>query len=94
MFNFENCAIPTSNGVEVPVNKQETAKMIFENMDAIFTELSCQINLIEAAVYGQKLKNEDAREPADECILGTLNRQRNMAEQLLKTAVHIREGLW
>ena len=93
-MNFENCSIPTLNGAEVPVNKQETAKMIFENMDAILDELSGQINSIEAAVYGKKLKNEDAREPADECILGTLNRQRNMAEQLLKTAVHIREGLW
>lgn len=94
MLNFENCSIPTSNGVEIPVNKQETAKMIFENMDAILDELSCHVNSIEAAVYGQKLKNEDAREPADECILGTLNRQRNKAEEILKTVIHIREGLW
>lgn len=94
MFNFENCAIPNSNGVEIPVNKQETAKMIFENMDAILDELSGHVNSIEAAVYGQKLKNEDAREPADECILGTLNRQRNKAEEILKTVIHIREGLW
>lgn len=94
MLNFENCSIPTSNGVEIPVNKQETAKMIFENMDAILDELSGQINSIEAALYGQKLKNEDVREPVDECILGTLNRQRNKAEEILKTVIHIREGLW
>ena len=94
MFNFENCSMPISNVVENPVNKQETAKMIFENMDAILDELSGHVNSIEAAVYGQKLKNEDAREPVDECILGTLNMQRNKAEEILKTVIHIREGLW
>ena len=94
MLNFENCTIPNSNGVEIPVNKQETAKMIFENMDAILDELSGQISSIEASLYGQQLKNEDAKEPADECILGTLNRQRNKAEEILKTVIHIREGLW
>lgn len=94
MLNFENCAIPTSNGVEIPVNEpRETAKSILENMDAILKELSAELRRIENAIYAPK-PIEDAKEAPDECLLETLNRQRNTAEQLLKLAVHIREGLW
>ena len=74
--------------------KPETAKSILEHTDAILNELKNQLSSIESAIYSPKPKNEDGREPMDECILGTLNRQRNKAEEILKTAIHIREGLW
>lgn len=90
MLNFENCSVPTTNGVNVP---RETAKSILENMDAILKELSAELRRIDDAIYAPT-PLEDAKETADDCMLDTLNRQRNMAEQLLKTAVHIREGLW
>lgn len=72
---------------------RETAKSILENMDAILKELSAELRRIENAIYAPK-PIEDAKEAPDECLLETLNRQRNTAEQLLKLAVHIREGLW
>ena len=94
MLNFENCSIPTSNGVEIPVNEpRETAKSLLENMDAILKELSAELRRIEGAIYAP-MPLEDAKDASDECMLETLKRQRNMAGQLLKTAVHIREGLW
>lgn len=90
MLNFENCSIPTTNSVNEP---RETAKSILENMDAILKELSAELRRIDDAIYAPK-PLEDAKDAHDECMLETLNRQRNTAEQLLKLAVHIREGLW
>ena len=72
----------------------ENAKSILENMDAILNELQSQLSSIESAIFSPKPSNKDGREPMDECMLGTLNRQRNKAEEILKTAIHIREGLW
>ena len=74
--------------------KPETAKSILENMDAILKELGSELRRIDGAIYSPNNDGSDANEPRDECMLGTLNRQRNMAEYLLKLAVHIREGLW
>ena len=68
--------------------------MILENMDAILNEMENQLGLIDAAIYSPKPKNGEVKEPMDECMLATLNRQRNKAEAILKTAIHIREGLW
>lgn len=75
-------------------NKPETAKSILENMDAILKELGTELRLIDNAIYSPSNDGSDVNEPRDECMLGTLNRQRNMAESMLKLAVHIREGLW
>lgn len=73
--------------------KQETAKSILESMDAIINEIGNVLDLIERGIYSPKpMKEQD--EPHDECILGTLNRQRNAMGRLLRVAVHIREGLW
>ena len=90
MLNFENCSVPTTNGVNEP---RETAKSILENMDAILKELSEELRRIDDAIYAPS-PLEDAKDASDECLLETLNRQRNMAGRLLKTAVHIRDGLW
>lgn len=77
----------------VEVQKQEPAKMILENIDAILNELANELDRIDSAIYSPK-PFEDRIEPKDESMLETLNRQRSTAEALLKLAVHIREGLW
>ena len=85
MMNINACA----GGLEKP----ESAKTILENMDAILKELASELVRIDSAIYSPR-PGDEKKEPKDECMLGTLNRQRNMAEGLLKLAVHIREGLW
>lgn len=74
------------------MEKAEPAKAILENMDAILKELGSELVRIDSAIYSPR-PFEDGSEPRDECMLGTLNRQRNTAEALLKLAIHIREGL-
>lgn len=75
------------------MQKPESAKTIMENMDAILKELGNELVRIDSAIYSPR-PFEEKSEPKDECMLETLNRQRNTAEALLKLAVHIREGLW
>ena len=74
--------------------KPETAKSILENMDAILKELGSELRRIDDAIHSPSNAGCDANEPQDECLLETLNRQRNQAESLLRIAMHIREGLW
>lgn len=76
------------------VVKQESAKVILTNTDEILRELENQLEAIESAIFSPSPKDSDGRDPQDECMLTILNIQRNMAERLLKIAVHIREGLW
>lgn len=90
MLDFNNAMIPTENAANPEI---EPAKVILENTDAILKALSGELARIEEAIFSPKPCKE-TKEPADECLLGTLNRQRNVAEELLRTAVHIREGLW
>ena len=85
-----------TNMIAVPgadMQKPESAKTILENMDAILKELASELVRIDSAIYSPEPCVERS-EPQDECMLATLNRQRNTAEALLKIAVHIREGLW
>lgn len=77
----------------VGMDKPEPAKVILENMDAILKELKSELERIDSAIYSSE-PLEKISEPKDECILVTINRQRDTAEALLKIAVHIREGLW
>lgn len=72
----------------------EPVKTILENMDAILKELGAELRRIDDAIYSPENDGCDVTEPRDECLLGTLNRQRDLAASLLRTAVHIREGLW
>ena len=76
--------------------KPETAKAILENMDAILKELFNELRRIDNAIYSPKNDESgtDLNEPKQECFLGTLDRQRTVADALLHLAVHIREGLW
>ena len=89
-MNFEDLACTTERSETRP----EPAKSILENMDAILKELSGELIRINDAIYSTSHDRCDVSEPEDECFLGTLNRQRNLAESLLKIAIHIREGLW
>lgn len=75
------------------MGKAEPAKAILENMDVILKDLGSELVRIESAIYSP-MPCEERSEPRDECILETLNRQRNKAVDLLNLAVHIREGLW
>ena len=74
--------------------KPKPAKAILEEMDGILKELATELRRIDDAIYSPKNVGENANEPKQECFLGTLDRQRNVAEDLLHLAVHIREGLW
>ena len=88
-MNFENSTCTERSEVKI-----ESAKSILENMDAILNELGNELRQIDDAIHSPGKVERDATEPQDECLLGTLNRQRHIAEKLLETAVHIREGLW
>lgn len=90
-MNFENLACTEQSETKTPI---EPAKAILENMDVILNELGNELKRIDDAIYSPGKVECDVNEPRDECLLGTLCRQRNAAESLLKTAVHIREGLW
>lgn len=88
-MNIENltCAEPRE------IISTEPAKQILENMDVILKELGDELRRIDGAIYSPSNDKNVVSEPQEECLLGTLNRQRNLAESLLKIAVHIREGL-
>lgn len=77
--------------------KPETAKSVLEEMDGILKELCDELRRIDDAIYSPKNVGcaDDSNKPApQECLLGTLNRQRLVAKASLDLAVHIREGLW
>lgn len=88
-MNFENVAC-----TERSEPKAETVKSILENMDTILKEMGTELRHIEGAIYSPSNDGCDANEPRDECLLGMLNRQRNLMGSLLKIVRHIREGLW
>ena len=75
----------------------EPAKSILENMDAILKELGTELRRIDDVIYSPSNVNSnsvcDVNDQQDDCLLQTLGRHRNLAESLLKIAVHIREGL-
>lgn len=92
MTNFNYGEMPTC---EPRDTKPQTVKSILENMDVLLTELSDELRRIDDAIYSPKSEGTvDSDEPKQECFLGTLNRQRNVAQALLDRAIHIREGLW
>lgn len=74
--------------------KIEPVKVILEDIDSILKELGNELDRIDEAIYSPGLKENAVSDPMNECMLGALNRQRSVAKNLLKTAVHIREGLW
>lgn len=88
-MNFENVGCTEPNKTIT-----EPAKAILENIDAILKELATELCMIEDAIHGKELVDEGKNEPVNDCLLNTLNRQRNTAENLLKKVRHIREGLW
>lgn len=90
-MNFENLSCAERSET---MTTFEPAKSILENMDAILKELGNELRRIEDAIYSPSNTGCDVSEPQDDCLLSTLGRQRDLAEILLKIAVHIREGLW
>ena len=81
---------------DVSENKPETVKSILESMEDVLKELYNQLRMIDDAIYSPK-NGENSKaldDPKQECLLGTLTRQRNIADAVLHLAVHIREGMW
>lgn len=76
------------------LSSTEPAKEMLENMDVILTELGQELVRIDSAIYSPRVAEERKNDPVNECLLGTLNRQRATAQKLLDLAIHIREGLW
>ena len=93
-MNFENLACTERSETKAV----EPAKSILENMDAILKELGTELRRIDDDIYSPSNVNSnsvcDVNDQQDDCLLQTLGRQMNLAESLLKIAVHIREGLW
>lgn len=74
---------------------RETAMEIIENIAAILNETKNQVDLIDMAIYGNRVEETTTNEmPPKPPILVILEQQREIAEDILKSAVHIREGLW
>ena len=91
-MNFENLACTERR--ETNPEPVEPVKSILENMDDILKELGDELRRIDEAIYSPSNAARDVSEPQDECLLGTLIRQRHLADSLLGIAIHIREGLW
>lgn len=75
---------------------RETAIDIMSNLSVILNEIKNQVDLIDAAIYGNRVEdsttvNEMPQRPP---MLMILRQQRDFAENILKSIVHIREGLW
>lgn len=74
---------------------RETAKDIILNLEEILNEIKAQVDLIESAIYGNKLAETNAKEESPiPPMLMMLRQQRDFAEDILKIIMHIREGLW
>ena len=74
---------------------REKALDIISNLSAILTEIKNQVDSIDSAIYGKKVEETTAKEaPSMPPILMILRQQRDFAEDILKSIVHIREGLW
>lgn len=92
MLDFTNASI--SSGTVEP--KRETVKDILDNMGSILAELEHTINMISDAVYqGNTVAEEPKNEPCcDPPMIVMMTMQRDMAEDLLKKTVKIKEVLW
>lgn len=75
---------------------RETAIDIMSNLSGILTEIKNQVDLIDAAIYGKRVEDAIASDekPQRPPMLMILRQQRDFAESILKSIVHIREGLW
>lgn len=92
MLDFTNASI-SGGAVE---QKLETAKGILDNMGDILTELEHMVDMISDAVYqGKTVAEEPKNEPSyDPPMITMMTMQRDMAEDLLKKVVKIKEVLW
>lgn len=74
---------------------RETAIEIMSNLSGILHEIKNQVDLINSAIYGNRGGETTAEEkPPTPPMLMILRQQRDFAEDILKSIVQIREGLW
>lgn len=88
--------IKCDNSVEEP--KRETAKELIEDMGAILDQLNNQVRMISDAIYrggncnqGNVETNEPKGMPP---LIFIIQEQRDVAREVLKEVVKIREALW
>ena len=82
----------------VEEQRRETVKELLENMGEILVELNNNVRMISDAVYrggNRKTVEEVHKEPEDmPPIIAIMQRQRDLAEEILKEVARIREALW
>ena len=75
--------------------QRETAKDTILNLSEILTEIKKQVDSIDSAIYGNRPAEATAKEePSMPPMLVMLRQQRDFAEDILRSIIHIREGLW
>ncbi|MBQ1296562.1 MAG: hypothetical protein IIY21_21130 [Clostridiales bacterium] len=98
----EECEMFYGMGREIVRNEimrdnepRETAMEIITNLAAILDEIKHQVDSIDMAIYGNRVEDSTTNEkPPKPPMLVILEQQREIAEDILKSIVHIREGLW
>jgi len=75
---------------------RETAMEIMSNLSGILTEIKNQVGLINSAIYGNVVEDATTANemPPTPPMIMILRQQRDFAEDILKSIVQIREGLW
>ena len=69
-------------------NNEESVKDILKNNDYLLNETRSVLGLIEEAIFGPSMP------AAHTSLLMTMLRQRSAMEDILHTAMRIKEGLW
>lgn len=77
-------------------NNEESVKDILKNNDYLLNETRSVLGLIEEAIFGPSMQKDKSEQPpaADTSLLMTMRRQRSAMEDILHTAMRIKEGLW
>lgn len=91
MSYYETTCEPTPVQVE-----EESVKDILKNNDYLLNETRSVLGLIEEAIFGPSVQKDKSEMPpaADTSLLMTMRRQRSAIEDILNTAMRIKEGLW
>lgn len=82
--------------VDTEKRNEESVKDILKNTDCLLNEARSVLGLIEGAVFGPSVQKDERPETvsADISLLMTMRRQRSAVEDILNTAMRIKEGLW
>ncbi len=98
MNEYVTSVYPRQQEFEYPIEgpRTETAKQIIENMGCILFEINNTVDGLKTGIISPdsvQVQN-NTREPKEESLLDTMRRQRDLAEEILKSLCKIREALW